>query len=168
METTELPVYKRSLFSWVLSGSVKLQLLMVCIILITVFLRVLPLEMQKRIVNQAIKLKEVNLLVLYCGIYVSAVIVASGLKFIVNIIQTHLAQQTTAEMRNALYQHILTLPLHFFRKTQPGMVVSTLVTELSTVGDFIGTTPSPSMPSRRKTAALMIWMRMWRSKAYPS
>ena len=41
-------------------------------------------------------------------------------------------------MRKALYAHILTIPLSFYRKTQPGMVVGALTTELATAGDFVG------------------------------
>ena len=68
MKKSDIPIVKRSLFSWVLAGNIKLQILLVFIILITVFARVLPLEMQKRIVNEAIFLKKLNLLFLYCGI----------------------------------------------------------------------------------------------------
>ncbi len=57
MEKAETPVVKRSLYSWIFSGSVKLQILLLFIIIIAVFARVLPLEMQKRIVNEAINLK---------------------------------------------------------------------------------------------------------------
>ena len=38
-----------------------------------------------------------------------------------------------------MYAHILTLPLNFFRKSSPGMVVSSLTTELVSAGDFAGT-----------------------------
>jgi ABC-type multidrug transport system fused ATPase/permease subunit len=42
------------------------------------------------------------------------------------------------DMRKALYAHILTVPLGFYRKTQPGLVVAALTTELATAGDFVG------------------------------
>ena len=51
MEKADIPVVKRSLFSWVFPGNVKLQILLLFIIVVMVFARVLPLEMQKRIVN---------------------------------------------------------------------------------------------------------------------
>ena len=41
-------------------------------------------------------------------------------------------------MRKALYHHIVTLPLNFFRKTQPGTVVNALTTELTVPGNFVG------------------------------
>ena len=54
MKPPKPPVVKRSLFSWVLASNMKLQVLLVMIILVTVVARVVPLEMQKRIVNEAI------------------------------------------------------------------------------------------------------------------
>jgi ABC-type multidrug transport system fused ATPase/permease subunit len=54
------------------------------------------------------------------------------------ILQNVIGQRTLADMRKALYAHILTIPLSFYRKTQPGLVVAALTTELATAGDFVG------------------------------
>lgn len=161
MEQTKTPVIKKSLFSWILAGNVKLQLLLVIIIVITVFARVLPLEMQKRVVNEAIKLRKLDLLLQYCGIYLAAVISASALKYLINIIQTLISQRVLANMRKELYHHILTLPLNFFRKTQPGMVVSSLVTELTTSGNFAGmavSAPVISIFTLLAFAGYLVWL----------
>jgi ABC-type multidrug transport system fused ATPase/permease subunit len=138
MPQKETPVVKRSLFSWILEGNLKLQLLLLIVIVGAVFARVLPLEMQKRIVNEAIRLKEIQLLLTYCGIYLVSVTAASALKYLINVLQTYIAERTLARMRQRLFQHILMLPLNFFRKTQPGTVVSTLMTELNIPANFAG------------------------------
>lgn len=137
-EAVEIPIVKRKLSSWILDGNMKPQIFLVVIILITVAIRVIPLEMQKRIVNEAINLRKIDLLIRYCSIYIGAVFCASMLKMVVNIIQTQISQKVTAEMRKLLYRHILTMPLGFFRTTQPGTVVNSLVTELSIPGNFVG------------------------------
>ena len=54
MKRADVPVVKRSIFSWVFADNLKLQILLVFIILVMVFARVVPLEMQKRIVNAVI------------------------------------------------------------------------------------------------------------------
>jgi ABC-type multidrug transport system fused ATPase/permease subunit len=138
MKKAEVPVVKRSLFSWVFAGNAKLQITLLFIIVVMVFARVLPLEMQKRIVNEAINLRDIDLLFMYCGIYLVAVIFFSALKYLTNVIQTLITQRTTARMRKELYHHILTLPLSFFRNTQPGAVVNSLITELAMPGNFVG------------------------------
>ena len=138
MKKAEIPVVKRSLFSWVFAGNVKLQVMLLAIIVVMVFARVVPLEMQKRIVNEAINLRNIDLLLRYCGIYLTAVIFFSALKYLTNVLQTLITQRTTARMRKELYHHILTLPLGFFRNTQPGSVVNSLVSELTMPGNFAG------------------------------
>jgi ABC-type multidrug transport system fused ATPase/permease subunit len=138
MKKADTPVVKRSLFSWVFAGHLKLQLSLLVVIAVMVFARVLPLEMQKRIVNEAINLRSIDLLLRYCGIYLASVIFFSALKYLINIIQTVISQRATADMRKELYHHILTLPLGFFRNTQPGSVVNSLVGELAMPGNFVG------------------------------
>lgn len=131
-------ITRRSLLWWVKSSNLKLQILLLLIILVTVCARVLPLEMQKRIINEAIRFQKIDLLLLYCAAYIVAVLTATGLKFLINLIQTRIGQQALARMRKELYSHILALPLEFFQKSPPGMVVSSLVTEIAPAGDFVG------------------------------
>jgi len=131
-------LYQRSLFSWVLTSNLRLQLILLGVIVVTVAIRVLPLEMQKKIINEAIGEQKVNLLLIYCGYYLAAVVSSSALKFVINALQTYIGQEALADMRKKLYAHILTLPINFFRTASPGMIVSSLVTEVANAGDFIG------------------------------
>ncbi|UCH21608.1 MAG: ABC transporter ATP-binding protein/permease [Deltaproteobacteria bacterium] len=161
MEKTKPPVVKRSLISWVWTSSLKLQVILILIIMIEVFARVIPLEMQKRIINEAINLRKIDLLFMYCGIYLAAVIAAGMLKYLNNIIQTIIGQRALADIRKALYHYILTLPLNFFRKTQPGMVVSSLITELTTSGNFVGmavSVPITNVLTLLAFAGYLIWL----------
>lgn len=161
MKKTEIPVVKKSLYSWIFSGNVKLQTALLLIIIITVFARVLPLEMQKRIVNEAINLRKLDLLFHYCGIYFASVVIASGLKFLINILENLIGQRTLSRMRQELYQHILTLPLGFFRRTQPGMVITSLVNELSTSSNFVGMAigvPVTNIMTLLAFAGYLIWL----------
>ncbi len=133
------PITRRSLYSWVLGRNLKLQLVLLAVILLTVALRVFPLEMQKRVVNTAIALKDHEALLLYCGLYIVAVVLAGALKYGLNVLQSYVGERTLLEIRARLFEHVLSLPLSFFRRTSPGHVTSALVQELAPVGDFIGT-----------------------------
>lgn len=161
MAKADRPIVKRSLFSWVFDGNLRWQFLLLAIIAVAVFTRVLPLEMQKRIVNQAISLRKVDLLLTYCAYYLAAVIVASACKFLINVLETHIAQQSLARMRIALYEHIITLPLSFFRNTQPGTVVNSIVNELAVPSNFIGSamsTPVSNVLTLLAFAAYLLWL----------
>ncbi|MCT4626201.1 ABC transporter ATP-binding protein/permease [Halodesulfovibrio sp.] len=132
------PVTKRSMYFWVLYKNRPLQLIMITIIIITVGMRLVPIEMQKRIVSDAIQLKKIDALIYYCMIYITAVFLAGILKYAINILQAKVGEVTLYRLRNALYEHILTLPMPFFRRTSPGLVVSTLMTELLPMATFAG------------------------------
>lgn len=164
MGNIKTPVVKRSLFSWILPGNIKLQVLIVLIITAAVFTGVFPLEMQKRIVNEAINLRRVDLLFLYCGLFLAAVLLSSGLKYLINILQTLISQRALANMRKELYHHILTLPLSFFRRTGPGLVVASVVTELASSGDFVGMAigvPVTTALTLLAFAGYLFWLNPW-------
>jgi len=67
MQKARPSIVKKPLLGWIFAGNPKLKLLLLLTVVITVIIRVAPLEMQKRIVNQAIKLKAFDLLLIYCG-----------------------------------------------------------------------------------------------------
>lgn len=138
MDTEQHSVVKRKLASWIFDGNTGLQISLLIIILMTVGIRIVPLEMQKRIVNEAINLRKVDLLAIYCSLYLAAVLSASILKFLINTLQTRISENATASMRKELYHHILRLPLGFFRNTQPGTVVNSLINDLTLPGNFVG------------------------------
>lgn len=129
---------RKSLFFWAVNGNMKMQLLLLLMIVGMVFFRVVPLEMQKRIVNNAISLRKYGDLLTYCGIYLLAVTATAGMKLATNYLQASIGERAMLAMREELYGHIISLPLQFFRNTQPGMVVSSLMTELSTAANFAG------------------------------
>ena len=74
------PVTRKSLFSWAFKGNLKIQFLLLLLIVGIVFARVVPLEMQKRIINEAIVLGKFNSLLLYCAIYLLSVTATGGIK----------------------------------------------------------------------------------------
>ncbi len=131
-------VTKRSLYYWILHRHYGLQFLMLLVIIISLFFRIVPLEMQKRIVNQAIELKDYQLLFIYCGIYFVAVLLTGISKYAINYLQVLIGQKILIEIRTRLYHHILQLPLQFYRTIQPGTVISAMTTELNSIGFFLG------------------------------
>ena len=131
-------ISRKPLFAWVLERHRGLQMLLLLLIVAAIFLRVFPLEMQKRIVNSAIGLRNLNALYLYCGLYLGAVLLAGLFKYVINLLQGYIGQKILLRIRTELYDHILSLPLPFFRRTPPGMVIASLTSELSAIGEFMG------------------------------
>ncbi len=137
-DSDPVSVTKRSLFFWITHRLRGLQLFLLLIIVLSLFFRVFPLEMQRKIINEAISLKNVELLFLYCGLYMGAVIIAGLMKYLINCLQAFIGQRILIELRQELYNHILQLPLQFFHKTQTGTIISALTAELTAIGTFLG------------------------------
>ena len=160
-KNNDTPLMKRSLFSWVKKGKRSYQLLLLLAIFAIVFLRVLPLEIQKRLVNDVLSSGDFSRLLVYCLIYLAAVLSASMLKFVINSLQALIGEHAMADMRRETYRHIMRLPLAFFRKTQPGTVVTSLVNELATAGSFVGVAvaiPLSNILTLLAFAGYLLWL----------
>jgi ABC-type multidrug transport system fused ATPase/permease subunit len=151
-------ITKRPITYWIKHSNKKLQFILLGVILVTVATRVLPLEMQKKIVNEAIGMRKLHLLYIYCGYYFAAVVLASGLKYVINILQTYIGQQSLAQLRKELYAHILRLPLSYFRKANPGMVVSALVSEVAPTGELVGMSVAATVTNLLTLIAFAVYL----------
>ncbi len=155
------PIVKRSLASWIFEGNLPWQALLLAVIGVFVVTRVLPLEMQKRIVNEAIGRREVDLLFAYGTTYLAAVLLSSACKYGIQLIETLIAQRTLARMRRALLEHVLRLPVGFFRENQPGSVVNAVVNELAVPSNFVGaalSTPVANLFTLLSFAGYLLWL----------
>jgi len=160
MDPNQTSIVKRSLLSWIFTGNHKLKVVLILTVFVAVIIRVIPLELQKRIVNQAINLKAFDLLLIYCGVYLVAVVIAGALKYLISYLQTIIGQRSLTAMRRELYGHMLNLPLGFFRRTQPGMVVQSFASELATAGDFVGLAVAVPLTSVLSLIAFTIYL-LW-------
>ena len=131
-------ITETKLYDWVLKKNRLRQLAIFCVILLSVAMQVLPLELQKRIVNVAIRTGDMGLLITYATLFFIAFVLFSLLKFTVNLMQARLGQAILCDIRCQLHAHILKLPLGFFRTHPAGTVINSLSGELSEVGHFIG------------------------------
>ena len=136
--SSSIRITERSLFYWILRRHRSSQFFLLFVIVTSLFFRVFPLEMQKRIINEAINLKDLQLLYLYCGLYIGSVFIAGLLKYAINVLQVYIGQKILVEMREELYRHVIQLPLQFYRKMQPGTVISAMTAELNAIGFFLG------------------------------
>ncbi len=137
-DKAKVPVTKRSLYYWIISKHYGLQILLLAIILISIFFKVVPLELQKRIVNEAISQRDEHLLLWYCGLYLSAVLMAGLSKYLINMLQVIIGQKILIGLRTELYMHVLHLPLQRYRGLRPGSAISAITGELNAIGSFLG------------------------------
>ncbi len=133
-----IPVTKRPLYYWIFNRHHGLHVFLLAIILISVFFKVVPLELQKRIVNEAISQRDEQLLLWYCGFYLAAVLLAGLSKYLINMLQVIIGQKILIGLRTELYMHVLHLPLQRYRGLRPGSAISAITGELNAIGSFLG------------------------------
>ena len=131
-------ITQKPLFYWVFHKYRGLQLFLLLLIVVSLFFKVFPLEMQRKIINIAINLKKLDLLYLYCGLYMGAVLIAGLMKYYTNVLQAVIGEKILIHMRQELYTHVLKLPLQFFHRTQAGIIISAMTSELNAIGQFLG------------------------------
>ncbi len=127
---------KKELLGFVLRKELKTQVFLLVMIAVSVAFKVVPLEMQKRIINQAIKFSNVDLLLQLCGLYIIAVVVSSGLKYWINVLRGRLGERILRDLRCDLIAHIVKFPLSYFRKHSHGSINTAITGEINTVGEF--------------------------------
>jgi len=124
------------IYSYVLKRERGKQLLLLVLIGVHIGVRLLPLEMQKRIINVAIGQQNLRLLLFYCGLFIGAILVSCLLKYSYNLLGSVIGENMLREFRRDIFSHIMRLPTQFFRKTSTGTLVTVLNTEVGALGGF--------------------------------
>lgn len=130
----------RGLFRFVVRMSGRHQIALVALSLVIAALNVAPLELQRRIVDDAIAPGDVELLLWLAGFYFGAIVALGGLKLFLRLYQGWLAEGTILYCR----RHLTAL-WHERRPAEAddrgeddGAAVSIVRAEIEAVGGFVG------------------------------
>jgi ABC-type multidrug transport system fused ATPase/permease subunit len=105
-----------------------------------------PLELQRRLLDDAVANKDVDLLIWLAGLYVIALLVASALKLAMRIQRELISARIVHALRRSVYYHIYTVTPPALLKASAkgddvvdeGAVVSMLSSETEKLGGFAG------------------------------
>lgn len=128
-----LPLMPTRLYAYVykVSGGQQLRL---CLLTILVFpLTLAPLELQRRIVDDAIAGSELGLLAMLGGLYLAILFVHGGMKYLRNIYQNRIAEGVTRLLRLRI-----THADAFGAEADEGTKQSIVASEAERVGGFVG------------------------------
>lgn len=133
-----------NLYKYIWTVNPRGQILLIILTVLVFPLSMVPLELQRRIVDDAIEGEDLNLLLLLGAAYLSYMFVNGGLKFLMNIQLGRVIQIATAHLREAVYHCIYSVvPPRNWRTddgpaVEQGTVVSMLASEVEKLGQFIG------------------------------
>jgi ABC-type multidrug transport system fused ATPase/permease subunit len=146
---------EKNLYSFILKYSLKQQVIITLLSVVSFIPYYYYLSIPKSIVNQGIQGKDISYpvdlfgwglwqfdntayLFLLCGVFLLLVLIQQGFKYAINYFQGVAGERMLRRLRYELYAHILRFPLHTFRRTSQGEIIPMVIAEVEPVGGFIG------------------------------
>ncbi len=132
-----------SIYRYILDTTVRRQLPICLLTLVVVGLSMAPLELQRRIMNDALGERSPTLLVALGALYLVTLLVQGGLKYALNLSRGKLVEDTTRRLREAIFGRIAPMlaaarPDDDGSRLESGAVVSMVASEAEDVGGFVG------------------------------
>ena len=98
------------LYRYVAERSLGQQLRLTALVALATGVALVPIEMQKRLVNEAIGRGDLTALAQYGVLFLLGALAATGLKFAINLYEAVIAERVLRDFRALLYERIIALP----------------------------------------------------------
>jgi len=132
----------KSLYRFIWQSSRRQQIWLVVLTLIVAPMSMIPLELQRRIVDDAIKNHDLTYMLLLCGLYFTVLLLQGGLKYVLNVYRGSLVERVALQLRHHIFGVLVDEPLkrreHAATTTDKGAVVSMVSSEVEEVAGFVG------------------------------
>jgi ABC-type multidrug transport system fused ATPase/permease subunit len=133
-----------SLYKYIIQNSSRAQILAVILTLALVPLATVPLDLQRRMLNDAVEGGNLSLLIQLSALYLGVILLSDILKYAMNRMRGRISAQVTHALRHSVYYCVYTVvkPESWKHGTHKGvdegMVVSMLSSEVEKLGGFAG------------------------------
>lgn len=131
----ELPA---NIFHYVLLESGWHQLALVALTVTVFLLEIVPLELQRRIINDLTKDRHFSFVIMLCAAYAVTVLVQGGAKAILNIYRSWVSERATRDMRRQVHLLVSSTSAASSTVEAEGVQASMIVTEVESIGNFTG------------------------------
>lgn len=124
-----------SLFAFVVRMSGWRQVIVVAMALCVAVLAIVPIDLQRRIIDEAIEQSDMRLLLEYAGLFLGALLLLAALKFTMRVFENWLSESAVLYCRRHLAR------LHHEQEDdekEEGAAVSIIRAEIEQVGGFVG------------------------------
>jgi ABC-type multidrug transport system fused ATPase/permease subunit len=130
------------LFGHILRTSWPHQLAIMALTIAVFLLEVVPLEAQRRVVNDIVKHRPYSAVLLLCIGYFSSVLVQGGTKLGLNIYRSWVGERAKRDLRRRISAAARTTSAQSLSSDAQGVAVSMVVAEVEPVGNFVGSSIS--------------------------
>ena len=128
----------RGLFRYVIRATGKHQIVIALLTIAVFLLEIVPLEIQRRVINDLVKHREYQMTLVLCGGYLGAVLVQGGTKLILNVYRGWVGEWATRDLRHRV--RLLSGSTSDASSTSEatGIRASMVVSEVEPIGGFVG------------------------------
>ncbi len=127
-----------NVFRYVLESSGWHQLCLVALTVVVFLLEIVPLELQRRIVNDLTKHRSFSLILLLCAVYAGTVLVQGGAKLVLNIYRSWVGEHATRDLRRRVHLLVSSTSVASSTLEAEGVQASMMVSEVESIGGFVG------------------------------
>jgi ABC-type multidrug transport system fused ATPase/permease subunit len=156
---------ERNLHRYIVKRSLRAQLILIAIsFVLGLGLNPLMLDLQKRIINQAIGRRNFEALLWLCGAFLVAVLLNGALKYVRQNLEGYISETMLRDLRGELYNRILRFPLLHLKNTSTGQLVAMILGEVEDLGGYFGvalSTPAFHGAMLIGTFGYMVYANPW-------
>jgi ABC-type multidrug transport system fused ATPase/permease subunit len=114
------------------------QLLLSLLAVMVFALNTVPLELQRRIVNDAIKNGNLRTILLLSLAYAGVALAEGAIKLLLNIYSASVSERASLRLRKAIFGLLASLPTDSQAENRQGVEISMIIQESDAIGGFVG------------------------------
>jgi ABC-type multidrug transport system fused ATPase/permease subunit len=148
----------RNVFGYVAATSAVHQLLLLALTVALFLIEVVPLELQRRIVNDLVKHRPYSWVVGLCAIYAAVVLVQGATKLGLNIYRGWVGERAKRDLRRRVHTVVEAPPILSAAAEAQGIAISMIVAEVEPVGGFVGESVSEPLLQAGIMASVLAYL----------
>jgi len=164
VSAAEMP---HDIFHYVLETSGWHQLWLVVLTVVVFLIEIVPLELQRRIVNDLTKHRNFSLIIVLCAVYAGTVLLQGGVKLVLNIYRSWVGERAIRDLRRRVHVLVSSSSAAASGPEAEGIQASMIIAEVESIGAFIGGSISEPLlqggPDRRLRSCQDTWSASLRS-----
>jgi ABC-type multidrug transport system fused ATPase/permease subunit len=127
-----------NIFRYVLETSGWHQLSLVVLTVAVFLLEVVPLELQRRIVNDLVKNREYWSIIVLAAVYAGTVLMQGGTKLVLNVYRSWVGERAIRDLRRRVHLLVSSTAAASSGPEAEGIQASMIVAEVESIGGFVG------------------------------
>jgi ABC-type multidrug transport system fused ATPase/permease subunit len=148
----------RNVYRYVLSTSLPHQLALTALTAVVALLEVVPLELQRRVVDDLVKHRPYFLVIWLCAAYAGLVLVQGGAKLVLNIYRSWVGERAKRDLRRRVHTVVEAPAAASPAAEAQGITISMIVAEVEPIGGFVGESISEPLQQIGTMASVLAYL----------